>query len=543
MASQLKNDDVADVLIIGAGASGGVAAKHLGQAGFKVVCLEQGAHVDPDSYDGARSEWQLTARKRWHPNPNIRDLAEDYPVGVSDSDINPLMYNGVGGSTILYAGNWERLAPSDFRVRSLDGVADDWPISFQDLLPFYDAMDREAGVSGLVGDPAFPLGAPPPLPPLPLGAVGVKAAEGMDRLGWHWWPGPNSIPSRAIDGRNACVRRGTCLTGCPEGAKGSIDVTHWPHAIKSGVKLITGARVREILVDERNRAAGAVYFDRKGRERVQKASMVLMCANGVGTPRLLLLSQSGRNPSGLANSSGLVGKNLMMHPYAAVLGSFDEPLESWLGPAGQILHCLQFYETDLSRGFYRGAKWSLSPSGGPLGLRVGYADAPLEETWGVNFHRERARTFGRSFEWGIIAEDLPDENNQVALDPELIDSNGVPAPKVIYKTSENSRKLLDFHIERAKEAMLASGATSLSVTPLMRDAGWHLLGTARMGDDPATSVVNSFGRSHDVSNLFVLDGSNFVTSGGVNPTATICAIAMRAAKHIIASHRDEWSAS
>jgi choline dehydrogenase-like flavoprotein len=539
MANVKKDAKIADVLIIGAGASGSVAAKHLAEAGIDVVCLEQGPKVDNSEFWGDKPEWELMAQKRWHPNPNVRDLENDYPVDTSESDVNPLMYNAVGGSTILYAAHWQRFMPSDFRVKTFDGVADNWPFTYEDLEPFYDAMDIEMGVSGLGGDPAYPPGKAPPLPPLPIGKIGMKAAQGMNKLGWHWWPGPNAIPSRPYGGQNQCVRRGTCLTGCPDRAKASTDHTHWPSALAHGATLITGARVREITLSAEGLATGANYIDRNGREREQRAEVVIVCCNGVGTPRLLLLSKSARFPDGLANSSGLVGKNLMMHPYAAVTGYFDEPLESWLGPAGQTIQSMQFYETDATRGFVRGAKWQVMPSGGPLGMRAAYGGKPLEEAWGANLHRNTRKVFGRAFEWGIIAEDLPDETNQVVLDAKLCDSDGIPAPKLIYKNSDNTRKLIAFHLERAKEATLAAGAVDMSVTPLMRDCGWHLMGTTRMGVDPKRSVVDQWGRAHDVPNLYVYDGSVFVTSSGFNPTGTICAVALRSVKHLIAQRHNQ----
>ena len=172
-------------------------------------------------------------------------------------------------------------------------------------------------------------------------------------------------------------------------------------------------------------------------------------------------------------------------------------------------------------------------------MRAGYGGRPVKESWGENFHRNLRANMGRSFEWGIIAEDLPDETNRVVLDPSLTDSDGIAAPKIVYKSSDNTSKLIDFHIARAVEAHEAAGAISTSVTRLMRDCGWHLLGTARMGEDRTTSVVNEFGRAHDVPNLYVIDGSIFVTSSGVNPTATIMALALRCVDHLISDRRNQ----
>ena len=533
------NGEKADVLLIGAGASNAFAAVELSKAGFHVVCLEQGDWTLRTEFAGALKEWELKAQKDWSPNPNKRARASDYPIETSDSDVNPLMFNGVGGSTILYAGHWVRMLPSDFQVNRYDGVADDWPITYEDLAPYYAKTEIAMGVSGLVGDPAYPDESAYPNPPMPLNKIGMKAAAGLDKLGWHWWPGPQAISARPYRNMQACVRRGTCLTGCPEGAKGSVDVTHWPYAIQHGTQLITGARVREITTNAKGLATGAIYIDRAGNEHHQLADVVIMGANGIGTARLLLLSESKAHPNGLGNSSGLVGRRLMMHPYAAATGVYDEPLESWLGPSGHAIQSFEFYETKAERGFVRGGKWQVMPSGGPLGLRAGYSDSPLEEAWGASFHRRVKKTVGRSFEWGITAEDLPDPENRVVIDPNLTDHDKIPSPKIIYKSSENTRKLMEFNLARAVEAHEAAGATEVHVTPLMRDCGWHIMGTARMGNDPTESVIDQWNRSHDVPNLYVVDGSAFVTSAGANPTATITALTLRAMEHLIANRNNQ----
>ena len=326
------------------------------------------------------------------------------------------------------------------------------------------------------------------------------------------------------------------MWGCVEGAKGSVDITHWPQNLKAGVKLITGARVRRLNVNAIGLVTGAEYIDRNGTVRFQRASVTVLGASGIGTPRILLLSDSPKFPNGLANSSGLVGRRLMMHPFGTVVGLFDEDMQSTHGLWGQHIHSLQFYETDPGRGFVRGAKWGLQPTGGPLSMTRGYpwGDNPI---WGMNFHKNFRERFARSAMWGIICEDLPEEENRVVLDPILKDSDGIPAPKLIYRMSENSKRLLQFHLARARESLEAAGACQVVTAPLIRETGWHLLGTAVMGKDPATSVVNAWGQAHDVPNLFIFDGSIWPTSSGMNPTATIAALALRCAEHLVQNRR------
>ena len=214
-------NEPADVLIVGAGASGGVVGKRLAEAGFDVVCLEQGDWHDRADYPGNKLDWELKARKEWATSPNIRGLAEDYPIVEDDTPVSPLMFNAVGGSTLIFAGAWPRALPSDFRVRSLDGVADDWPIDYFELLPYFYRTDRDFGVSGLPGDPAYPPDAEDaPMPPLPIGAAGMKVARAHTKLGWHWWPEFNSINSTPYDGRRPCVQRSTCQSRLQRGRQG-----------------------------------------------------------------------------------------------------------------------------------------------------------------------------------------------------------------------------------------------------------------------------------------------------------------------------------
>jgi choline dehydrogenase-like flavoprotein len=533
--------EVADVLIIGAGASGSVAAKHLTESGFDVVMLEQGDWWNPDKFPGNFPEYELLNSGAFNPNPNARDRDDDYPIDLSNSDQPIYMYSGVGGSTVFFAGVWSRALPSDFRVRTMDGIADDWPIGYQDLAPFYHINDQDFGASGLHGNPAFPDGgANPPLPAHPILPTGRRMAEAMNRLGWHWWPGNSAIPSRPWKNQAQCVRYGICRAGCTAGSKGSVDITHIPYALSAGLKLITGARVAEITVDDKGLASGATYF-KNGKEHHQSASVVILAANGIGTPRLLLMSTSNRFPDGLANSSGVVGQNLMIHPFAGVIGLYDEPFDDWIGPAGIQIESMEFYESDSSRGFARGSKWHIMGTGGPLEMAMrrargeGMRDEPF---WGEQFVPKMKEAVGRSIDWIVHVEDLPEPTNAVTLDPELKDSDGLSAPKVTYATAENTHVAFDFAIARALEAHEEAGAEKAWVSGRNMSSG-HNLGTARMGDDPAASVVDGTGRAHDVPNLYIIDGSVFTTSTGTNPTATICAIAKRTATYLVESRGDQ----
>jgi choline dehydrogenase-like flavoprotein len=523
-----KNEPV-DVLIIGAGASGAAVAWSLADTRMRILCLEQGDWVKPTDYPSNGRDWETRQLGDFHINPNRRAGPHDYPINEDNSPIKVTNFNGVGGGTILYAGHFPRLHPSDFKVRTLDGVADDWPIDYRTLEPFFAVNDRMMGISGLAGDPAYPP-KDAVMPPLPLGRTGQVIGSAMNRLGWHWWPSDTAMATREYEGRAPCINLGHCIAGCAQGAKASTDITYWPAAIRQRVELRTRCRVREITTNEQGLASGVVYVDADGVERFQPAEIVIMACNGIGTPRLLLNSASSRHPNGLANSSDLVGRNLMFHPYASIRGFFDEPLDGYRGPhIGTWSH--EFYETDRSRGFVRGYSWQINRGMGPVmtavnGMSIGRIP------WGAGHHAAFKKLFDRSAAISAICEDLPELHNRVTLDAVLKDADGIPAPKIDYTLSDNSRLMLDHAIARGTELMREAGAHDVAVVAPQLYAGWHLLGTARMGTDPATSVVNEWGRSHDVKNLFIVDGSVFVTSGGVNPTSTLQAIALYVADQI-----------
>lgn len=512
-----------DVLIIGAGASGAAIAWSLADTRMKIVCMEQGDWVKPGDYPSNSRDWETRGMGEFSISPNRRGRITDYPINEEDSAIAVANFNGVGGGTILYAGHFPRFHPSDFRVKTLDGVADDWPIDYEMLEPFYDENDRMMGVSGLAGDPAYP-DKPAIMPPLPLGESGMALARGFNEKGWHWWPSDSAIATEPYEGRDQCINLGACTTGCAQGAKASTDITYWPAAIRAGVELRTRCRVRQITTDDEGMASGVIYYDEAGDEHFQAAHIVILASNGVGTPRLLLNSASNQNPDGLANSSGLVGRNLMFHPYASIQGIFPDALDGHRGP-GDCIWSQEFYETDLARGFVRGYTYECIRGRGPVSTALtGMFSGRMP--FGEGHHAAYRNLVDRICGMVAICEDLPELHNRVTLDPELKDSDGIPAPKLSYTLSENSRKMLNYSIERGKEVLAAAGAIDVMADAPIAGGGWHLMGTARMGTDPANSVVNEWGRCHDVRNLFIVDGSIFVTSAGVNPTRTIQALAL-----------------
>jgi len=291
-------------------------------------------------------------------------------------------------------------------------VADDWPLTYDELAPYYDLNDLVFGVAGIAGDPAYPERPERPTPPLPIGRDGERIAAGFERLGWHWWPSDGGIVSRPYgEGRLGCNHCGPCGVGCPRGAKSSADMTYWPLALAAGAELRTHCRVREITIDAAGRARGALYYDADGKLTEQRAPVVVIACNGVGTPRLLLNSRSARFPDGLANRSGLVGKNLMFHSYGTAWGVFDEPLDGYRGPQANTLLSQEFYETDEARGFVRGFQLQVTRQGAPLSAVLGHTHLlPTGQRipWGSGHHARFGERFNHTAVVSLNGEDLPE---------------------------------------------------------------------------------------------------------------------------------------
>ena len=524
-----------DVLVIGSGAAGAELSLRLAEHGARVVCLEQGDWVDRSRLPKASLDWEVRGRRFWAANPNVRRWPADYPVGSEgENPVDIYMYNAVGGSTIGFAGNYWRLAPSDFRVKTLDGVGVDWPLTYEELAPYYTVNESVVGVAGLAGDPCGPERDPLPLPPAPLGRPGELLRDAYEKLGWYWWPTEQAIATAAYAGRAACDNRGWCTFGCPHSSLGTADVTYWPRALKAGVELRTGARVREIMTGPDGNAVGARYYGADGFIKEARAPVVVVACGGLGTPRLLMLSSSPSHPDGLANSSGMVGKNLMTHVQSFAVGLFDDPVEGWHGTWGGTVSTRQFYESDSSRDYTRGFIMSGCRGWSPLNLALQVAP------WGAGHHAALDHRINHEIVMYLCGEDLPEETNRVELDWDHQDRSGLPGIRTHYTLGENSRHLGTDMIAHGRQVLEAAGAASVRDFGLSPIWGWHLLGTARMGDDPRTSVVDASHQAHDVPRLFVVDGSSLPTSGGVNPTATIQALALRCADRIWDRRRD-WS--
>ncbi|QGG40333.1 GMC family oxidoreductase [Aeromicrobium yanjiei] len=536
--------DEIDVLIIGGGLSGGAIARTLTKTGARVVMLEQGPRVHPMDTAMVSSDWEFDMRRRWSGNPNVRRLPTDYPV--TGGDFQPMLYNAVGGGTNAYAALWHRMKPADFRKGSEHGVGNsiDWPLSYEDLEPYYDQHDNFFGVSGVHGDPSYPHHRADRMPPIRHGSYLQRAADACDRAGWHWWPSDLGSISEDFDDRQSCNRCGHCMMGCPREAKGTGWNAYTRHAVAQGLELRTGARVTRIVTNGR-KAVGAEYIDLEtGQEHIVRARLVVLAANGIGTPRLLLMSANADNPDGLANDHDQVGRNLILHGYSLWDIWTKDPLNNFKGPLGGAVYSHEFYNTDLSRGFVNGMTMTFCATGGPLFAGLGGFMEQNPAPWGAGHHDGFEQRFDRSFFVAIQTDDIPVDTNRVTLDPDVTDSSGLPAAHTAYALHDNDRAALQFGAARVAE--LAAGIDAEVSGPGLEPynpPGWHLMGANRMGSDPTCSVTDGQHRAWGVDNLVICDVGSMTTGGAVNPAATVGALALRCADLLVAEQRSGLAVS
>lgn len=540
MPAPYRNADSVDFAVIGSGAAGGSVAKQLSEAGFAVVVLEQGPYLQEGDFthDEIKFGFEgfLLNDFRKQPQTFRKTPAETARPRMS------LGYGRqVGGGTVHFNANYWRFLELDFRERSLWGTIAgtgfaDWPVTYAELEPYYTQAEYDIGVSGLAGAHPFdpPRSRPYPLPPMPVKSSGVLFERGAKKLGLHPFPAPVAILSQNYKGRLACQHCGYCPRfGCEFASKSSSLATVIRMAERTGrCEVRANCYVSRIETNAQGRVTGAVYYDRNRKERFQKAKAVVLCANGAETPRLLLLSASGRFPQGLANSSGLVGKYLMFDLGTQAWGLFEHPLHDYKSiDVTRVV--FDYYAADRQRGFYGGGGIDGRFATNPIAHAIHGVPPDLPQ-WGAEWKRLVGEYFTHTMNSLAHVTSLPMEANAVDLDPALKDAWGLPAMRVTYQMHPDDRANMRFFLARQREILEAAGAKKIwdggagDVTESV-----HLMGTCRMGNDPRTSVVDRFHRAHDVPNLFIVDGSSFVTSGRQQPTATIQALAYRAAEYMI----------
>jgi len=529
--------DTVDFVVVGSGAAGGIIAKELATAGFSVVVLEQGPRLTEAQFEhdefGAFVQGRLANSMTTQPQ-TFRATPNDRAQKAWT-----LVYGRlVGGSNAHFTANFWRLRPRDFNEASvLGGVPGtglvDWPITYDELEPYYTKAEWELGVSGVPGPFDPPRSRPYPMPPLPVKSSGVLLERGALALGLHPQPSPMAINSQTYNGRPACQHCGFCMFFmCEYRAKSTSMVTMLPLAEATGrCEIRPDSYVARVETGPDGRATGVAYFDAQKRLQRQRARAVVLCANGAETPRLLLNSSSSRFPNGLANSSGVVGKHLMFNTYFGVNAQFEHPLNEFKSVQNTRI-VLDFYDTDPRRGFYGGGGIDGRFGKYPISFALGGLP-PGSPTWGEGFARDLAEQYSRTMFFAAHGTSLPLETNSVALDPSLKDAWGLPCMRVTYTDHPDDLKNAEFLTSQTLQIAQAAGARKTWPEPIRpQTQAVHLLGTCRMGNDPRTSVVDRYHRTHDVRNLFICDGSSMVTSGRGQPTETISALAFRAGEHI-----------
>ncbi|HUP89220.1 MAG TPA: GMC family oxidoreductase [Longimicrobiales bacterium] len=536
-----RNDEQVDFVVVGSGASGGVLAKELSTNGFSVVVLEQGPWRQSADFEHDEFGYWMKNALAGEPGSDPvmwrrTDKQNAFAAGANGGGM--LWAKGVGGSSVHFTANFWRFHAIDFNERSVLGEISgtgfaDWPITYKELEPYYTKVDYQIGVSGAPGPFDPPRSRPFPLPPLPVKSSGVLLERGAKKLGYHAQPAPMAIPSRPYNGRPACQHCGYCIAyGCEFGAKSSTLVTMIPVAVKTGrCEIRPHSTVARVETGADGRATAVVYFDRDGKEQRQKAKAFVIAANGAETPRLLLMSASPQHPNGLANSSGLVGKYLMFNTQSTGHALFEHPLNEYKSvQVTRIVH--DFYNTDPKRGFYGGGGIDARQMFGPIFFGA-FGGPPEMPRWGSDFKKAMRELYPRYTMVAGHTTSLAMESNNITLDPNMKDRYGRAALRVTYTDHPDDLKTGEFLRDRAVEMMDAAGAQKTWKDPVGVSSGTaHLLGTCRMGNDATQSVIDADHRTHDVKNLFLCDGSSFVTSGRGQPTMTIMALAFRAADRI-----------
>ncbi|AGT10740.1 GMC family oxidoreductase [Paracoccus aminophilus] len=514
--AKFAHDDASVVVIIGTGSGGGVLANELAQKGIKVVSLEAGGRYLPEDY--INDEWDSFAQLAW---TDMRTTSGDWRVARDFANLPAWIVKAVGGTSIHWAGASLRFQPHEFKARSTYGHIEganllDWPITLEELEPYYERAEKKLGVTrtndwpGLPGNNNF-----------------LVLEKGAKAIGYSKVStGHMAINSVENDDRPACQQTGFCFQGCKWGAKWSAAYTDIPKGEATGnLEVRDHSHATKIEHDETGKVTGVRYIDKDGKEQFQKARIVSVAGNSIESPRLLLASASEKFPDGLANSSGQVGRNYMRHTTGSVYAIFEKPVKMWRGTtmAGIVQDEV---EHDPKRGFSGGYEMET------ISLGLPFIAAFLDPgAWGREFTSAIDGYDNMAGIW-IVGEDLPQETNRITLDHSSKDQFGLPVANVHYTDHPNDIAMRNHAYEVGEKIYRAAGATRVLPTPPYPST--HNLGTNRMSENPRDGVVNKWGQSHDISNLFVSDGSVFTTSAAENPTLTIVSLAIRQAEYIAA---------
>ncbi|WBL15996.1 GMC family oxidoreductase [Sutcliffiella sp. NC1] len=511
----MSKTKIIDVCIVGAGASGSVIASELSKKGLSVVCIEAGPKRLPVN-DFASDELEM--EKLFWNDPRI-SLGSD-PLDLARSTSG----KGVGGSAVHYTAQLLRFHHSDFRAYTFEGVGEDWPISYETLQPYYEKLEKELLLSGPIDFPWEPYGGKYPYPPHhDLSNNTLKFREGCENAGLQHSVSPLAILSAPHEHRAPCTNRGFCEEGCMPDAKTTPLNTFIPKAIKYGTKIITDAMVSRIDVDSHGKARGVEYI-KNNETHFQEARLVVLATYAVETPRLLLQSANSNYPDGIANSSGLVGKYIMTNLNDKMIIKFDEEIRMYRGNPVQAL-TLDPYEYGKTSNYARGF---IMNSYGLRPMRLASLFFENEPSlYGEEF-RSRMLDYNYYGSFAMLGETLPQKENCVTLS-EKKDEHGLPIPKVQHSYGENDIKIR----EAARELLSQIGQASGGKPLYHLKAHAHLMGGCRMGTDPTNSVVNSYGQSHDIPNLFIVGTPTFVTAPSANPTLTVYALALRSSEFIL----------
>jgi glucose dehydrogenase len=517
----MPQNEETQVCIIGAGAAGGIIAYELAQRGIEVVILESGPRHD-FSKRFAYAQRFLRGENPWR-SP-IPEMDAHTTSGDAGYPLDWQRARGVGGSTLHWEGYTPRFHANDFRLRTLYGVGRDWPISYDDLEPYYTKAETALGVAGAANDPwASPRSSPFPLPAFDHSYSDQFFEKACKSLGITFSKQPQARNSVKYRGRSQCVACGTCYV-CPTGAKAGTELTHIPQAEATGkARVITDATVLKIESGG-NKVEAVTWTGRDHVERTLHAEIFVIAAGGVETPRLLLLSRSTGFPNGLANSSGLVGRGFMSHPMVEIVGRTKQNM---------FPHRVGF-SSAMSRQFAvegdRGKRGAFTLEFlNTAGSRPDFL-AMMSGKTGKELRQYVEREFGHTLGMRIYCEQLPDEANAVILSDSAKDHLGRPAPHISYSIGPYERASAAEGKEIARKILKGAGASDIHETWL--GAAAHQIGTVRMGRDPKTSVVNENLRTHDLENLYLVGSGCFPSATCNHPTLTISALAIRAAEHI-----------